>query len=174
MVDRTGSKEYPITYKPDFVSHEQKVPTLKQKDLSPRNTRSHSDGSSSSHWLQINEMSEYRIFLPKNQTQVDQAINILLGNEQETIRVLPDVTESGTKKHNKNLYESLHDEKGNPLVDEAAVRRLTLDFIQSVRKELEFIRDAVKEHVEGGRRMRSQYPNSIAEGVSAENFQVYC
>lgn len=53
------------------------------------------------------------------------------------------------QKNTTNLYESLHDEKGNPLVDEAAVRKLTLDFIQSVRKELEFIRDAVKEHVEG-------------------------
>lgn len=52
------------------------------------------------------------------------------------------------QKNATNLYESLHDEKGNPLVDEAEVRKLTLDFIQSVRKELEFIRDAVREHVE--------------------------
>lgn len=53
------------------------------------------------------------------------------------------------QKNATSLYESLHDEKGNPLVDEVEVRKLTLEFIQSVRKELDFIRDAVREHVEG-------------------------
>jgi len=100
MVDRTGSKEYPITYKPDFVSHEQKF-YIETKGFVPSQHTFTLRWKLFLYWLQINGMSDYKVFLPKNQTQVDQTINILLGNEQETIRVLPDVAKSGTKKHNK-------------------------------------------------------------------------
>lgn len=52
------------------------------------------------------------------------------------------------QKHATNLYENLHDEKGNPLVDELVVKKLCLDFILEVRKELDFIKESVKEHNE--------------------------
>lgn len=54
------------------------------------------------------------------------------------------------QKNATDLYENLHDEKGNPLVDEVVVKKRCLDFILSVRRELEFIREAVKEHNETG------------------------
>jgi len=55
---------------------------------------------------------------------------------------------SQVQKHATNLYENLHDEKGNPLVDELVVKKLCLDFILEVRRELDFIKEAVKEHNE--------------------------
>ena len=50
------------------------------------------------------------------------------------------------QKNATDLYENLHDEKGNPLVDVEVVKKHCLDFILSVRRELDFIREAVKEH----------------------------
>lgn len=52
------------------------------------------------------------------------------------------------QKNATDLYENLHDEKGNPLVDELVVKKLCLDFILEVRRELDFIKESVKEHNE--------------------------
>jgi hypothetical protein len=57
---------------------------------------------------------------------------------------------SQVQKNATELYENLHDEKGNPLVDIEIVKKRCLDFILSVRRELDFIREAVKEHNETG------------------------
>jgi len=102
MVNRTGSKEFPITYKPDFVSHEHKF-YIETKGFVPSQHTFTLRWKLFLYWLRINSMSDYKVFLPKNQAQVDQTINILLGNEQETIGVLPDVNESGTKKRNRTV-----------------------------------------------------------------------
>jgi hypothetical protein len=47
---------------------------------------------------------------------------------------------SQVQKNATELYENLHDEKGNPLVDIEIVKKRCLDFILSVRRELDFIR----------------------------------
>lgn len=100
MVNRTGSREYPITYKPDFVSHEHKF-YIETKGFVPSQHTFTLRWKLFLNWLGINSMSDYKVFLPKNQIQVDQAINIILGNEQEIIGVLPDVNEPGAKKRNR-------------------------------------------------------------------------
>jgi hypothetical protein len=43
------------------------------------------------------------------------------------------------------LYEDLHDKNGDPIVDEIYTRKRCTDYIMEVKRELTFMRDAVKE-----------------------------
>lgn len=47
------------------------------------------------------------------------------------------------------LYESIHDDKGNPLSDLDAVRREIQSFQRGVREEIDFIKSACREENEG-------------------------
>ena len=47
-----------------------------------------------------------------------------------------------------DLYEELHDEKGNPLLDQKQVSEITNKYSRSFRLELDMIRSALLEYVE--------------------------
>lgn len=47
-----------------------------------------------------------------------------------------------------DLYESLHDEKGNPLLDQKQVSEITNKYSRSFRIELDMIRAALTEYIE--------------------------
>ena len=46
------------------------------------------------------------------------------------------------------LYEDLHDINGEPITDEIYARKRCTDYIMEVKRELTFMRDAVKEYRE--------------------------
>jgi len=46
------------------------------------------------------------------------------------------------------LYEDLHDKNGDPIVDEIYTRKRCTDFLMEVKKEIAFMKDAVKEYRE--------------------------
>ena len=76
MVDRTHSAHKPITYKPDFL-----LPTkcvfIETKGFVRRNDSFPLRWKLFMRFLLDSGMSHYRLFIPRNQKQVDQIINML-------------------------------------------------------------------------------------------------
>ena len=47
------------------------------------------------------------------------------------------------------LYESLHDEHGEPIQDQDTVKLLVDNYVKRVRVEAELVRSAIRQHIEG-------------------------
>ena len=77
-MDKTGKKELPITYKPDFVSYEHEF-FIETKGYIPSQHTFTVRWKLFLKWLVDNEMGHYSVFLPKNQKQVDEVIKIIKG-----------------------------------------------------------------------------------------------
>jgi len=77
MVNKTGKKELPVTYKPDFVSHTHKF-YIETKGYIPSQHSFLIRWKLFLKWLVDNDKDDYMVFLPKNQKQVDEAIKIIL------------------------------------------------------------------------------------------------
>lgn len=69
-------KQLPITYTPDFVSHSNKF-YIETKGFVPSQHTFHIRWKLFLKWLTDNNMSDYKVFLVKNQHQVDEAISII-------------------------------------------------------------------------------------------------
>ena len=52
---------------------------------------------------------------------------------------------SRIQRHAIDLYEKLHDEKGDPIHDEELVRKACTELLVDSRKELDFLKDALEE-----------------------------
>ena len=76
MKDRTGSLQLPISYTPDFVSVKHKF-IIETKGFILSNHSFNIRWKLFIHYLYINNMSDYMVFMPKNQKQVDQVMDIL-------------------------------------------------------------------------------------------------
>jgi len=112
MVNRSNGKEFPITYKPDFVSNDHKF-IIETKGFVPSQHTFTIRWKLFLHWLVINEMTDYKIFLPKNQLQVDQTINIILNDGQDTtVGLLPDVGKSHSKARNRPVRKTTRRKRG--------------------------------------------------------------
>ena len=106
MVDRTNGRELPITYKPDFVSHEHKF-IIETKGFVPSQHTFTIRWKLFLNWLVVNNMTDYKIFLPKNKLQVDQTINLIQNNgEEKTVGALPDVRNRNSKKSNGSVRKT--------------------------------------------------------------------
>ena len=76
MVDRTGSKQLPITYRPDFVLPHNSV-FIETKGFVRQNDSFPLRWKLFMKFLMDNGMSHFSLFIPKNQKQVDQIIDII-------------------------------------------------------------------------------------------------
>jgi len=83
LIDATGKKILPISYKPDFVIHKEKVIIetkgfVRANDSFPLRWKIFMD------FLMKTGMADYRLFIPKNQKQVDEIIEILNNETRKT------------------------------------------------------------------------------------------
>lgn len=83
MVDKTASKQLPITYKPDFVLPHNSV-IIETKGFVRRNDSFPLRWKLFMRYLMKEDMSHFRLFIPRNQKQVDQIINLLKNESKET------------------------------------------------------------------------------------------
>ena len=74
MINATGKKVLPVTYKPDFVSHKHKF-IIETKGFVPSQHTFHIRWKMFLKHVVDNGMEDYMIFLPKNNKQVDICIN---------------------------------------------------------------------------------------------------
>jgi hypothetical protein len=78
LIDKTGKKELPITYKPDFVSHEHEF-YIETKGYVPSQHTFTVRWKLFLKWLVDNDRGHYSVFLPKNQKQIDEIIKRIKG-----------------------------------------------------------------------------------------------
>jgi hypothetical protein len=83
LTDKTGKVVRAITYTPDFVSHTHKF-IIETKGFVPSNHSFPLRWKLFLSYLNNNDMGDYKVFLPKNQGQVDDLIKIIT-DEQPTI-----------------------------------------------------------------------------------------
>lgn len=83
LIDATGKKVLPITYKPDFVLHEKKA-IIETKGFVRANDSFPLRWKIFMQFLMESDMSDYRLFIPKNQKQVDEIIKILNDETRKT------------------------------------------------------------------------------------------
>ena len=76
LVDVTGKKTLPITYKPDFVLHEHKI-IIETKGFVRGNDSFPLRWKLFMRHLMETGMGDYRLFIPKNQKQVNQIIDLI-------------------------------------------------------------------------------------------------
>ena len=77
MSDLSGKAVRAITYTPDFVSHKHKF-IIETKGFVPSNHSFPLRWKLFLLYLNENNMGDYRVFLPKNQSQVDEAIETII------------------------------------------------------------------------------------------------
>lgn len=87
MVDRTSSAQKPITYKPDFLLPTNSV-FIETKGFVRRNDSFPLRWKLFMKFLLDSGMGHYRLFIPRNQKQVDQIIKFL---NDESSKVKQDV-----------------------------------------------------------------------------------
>ena len=75
LVEASGKKVLPITYKPDFVSHEHRF-IIETKGFVRANDSFPVRWKLFMKFLHDNHM-DYQLFIPKNKDQVDTVINII-------------------------------------------------------------------------------------------------
>lgn len=83
MVDRTGKKQLDITYRPDFVLPHNNV-FIETKGFVRANDSFPLRWKLFMKYLMENGMSHYKLFIPKNQKQVNQIIDLLTNESEET------------------------------------------------------------------------------------------
>jgi hypothetical protein len=76
LVHAGSRRLLPITYKPDFISHKHKF-YIETKGFVPSQHTFTLRWKLFLRWLNDNNMSDYKVFLVKNQSQVDEAIKII-------------------------------------------------------------------------------------------------
>lgn len=76
LVDNSGKVVRAITYTPDFISHKNKF-IIETKGYVPSNHSFPLRWKLFLKYLNENGMGDYKVFLPKNKTQVDEVINKL-------------------------------------------------------------------------------------------------
>lgn len=81
LTDKTGKLVRAITYTPDFVSHKNKF-IIETKGFVPSNHSFPLRWKLFLSYLNDNDMGDYQVFLPKNQGQVNDLIQILTEDEQ--------------------------------------------------------------------------------------------
>jgi len=84
LTDKTGKLVRAITYKPDFVSHTHRF-IIETKGFVPSNHSFPLRWKLFLAYLNENGMADYQVFLPKNQGQVNDLIQTLTADEQQTI-----------------------------------------------------------------------------------------
>ena len=77
LVDQTGKLIRAITYKPDFVSHKHKF-VIETKGFVPSNHSFPLRWKLFLKHLNDNGMSDYSVYLPKNRSQVDEALKHII------------------------------------------------------------------------------------------------
>lgn len=83
MVDKTGKTQLPITYKPDFVLPHNSV-IIETKGFVRRNDSFPLRWKLFMRFLAESGMGHFRLFIPRNQKQVDQIINFLKDETRKT------------------------------------------------------------------------------------------
>lgn len=83
LIDATGKKILPITYKPDFVLHKDRV-IIETKGFVRANDSFPLRWKIFMQFLMRSSMSDYRLFIPKNQKQIDEIIKILNDETRKT------------------------------------------------------------------------------------------
>jgi len=83
MVDKTGKKQLPITYKPDFVLPHNSV-IIETKGFVRRNDSFPLRWKIFMKYLMDSDMSHFRLFIPRNQKQVDQIIKFIKDETAKT------------------------------------------------------------------------------------------
>jgi len=87
MKDKTGSLQLPISYTPDFVSTTHRF-VIETKGFILSNHSFNIRWKLFLHYLHTNDMTDYLVFMPKNQKQVDQVMAILqkhISHEKGTV-----------------------------------------------------------------------------------------
>lgn len=81
MVSYEGKKIHPLKYTPDFFSPQHKF-IIETKGYVPSQHTFPVRWKLFLHYLNENGMGDYKLFLPRNQTQVNEVIEILLSHEE--------------------------------------------------------------------------------------------
>lgn len=82
LTDKTGKAVRGITYTPDFVSHTHKF-IIETKGFVPSNHSFPLRWKLFLKYLKDNNMEDYGVFLPKNQGQVNDLINLIKDEQRE-------------------------------------------------------------------------------------------
>lgn len=83
LVDKSNSKQLPITYKPDFVLTDHNI-IIETKGFVRRNDSFPLRWKIFMKFLVDNGMSHYRLFIPKNKSQVDEIIELIKNDYPKT------------------------------------------------------------------------------------------
>jgi hypothetical protein len=80
IVKAGGKRQLPITYKPDFVSHTHKF-YIETKGFIPSQHTFHIRWKLFLKWLSDNNMLDYKVFIVRNQFQVEEAIKVITNGQ---------------------------------------------------------------------------------------------